>query len=77
VESVLNKRKIIEKLKNSFSGNRFVSIGEGHNDAEMMELADVAIACGCVHPPANSVMATASHVIFDEEILCNFLKQLS
>jgi phosphoserine phosphatase len=77
VESVLNKKQVIEKLRDSFSNKRFVAIGEGHNDAEMMELADVAIAYGRVHTPANSVMATASHVIFDEEILCNFLKQLS
>ncbi|HKO76019.1 HAD-IB family phosphatase [Rickettsiella endosymbiont of Litargus connexus] len=77
VKSVLNKKQVIEKLRKYFSNRRFVAIGEGHNDAEMMGLADVAIAYGCVHPPANSVMATASHVIFDEEILCNFLKQLS
>jgi phosphoserine phosphatase len=77
VQTVLNKKQVIEKLKTSFPTQQFVAIGEGHNDAEMMELADVSIACACVHWPANSVMATASHVLFDEETLCNFLKQLS
>ncbi|MES2142747.1 MAG: HAD-IB family phosphatase [Pseudomonadota bacterium] len=77
VKSVLNKRDIIQKLKKNFSAKRFIAIGEGHNDAEMMELADVSIAYGGVHAPANSVMETASHVIFDEETLCTFLKQLS
>ncbi len=76
VKSVLNKRDIIQKLKKNFSAKRFIAIGEGHNDAEMMELADVSIAYGGVHAPANSVMETASHVIFDEETLLSELSRL-
>jgi phosphoserine phosphatase len=77
VASVLNKKSIVEKLRNDFSTKRFVAIGEGHNDAEMMEISDVSIAYGAVHWPANSVMTIASHIIFDEKRLCDFLKQLS
>jgi phosphoserine phosphatase len=77
VKLVLNKKSVIEKLKHAFFSKQFVVIGEGHNDAELMELADVGIAYGGVHAPANSVMATASHVIYNEKTLCNFLKQLS
>lgn len=76
IKSILNKRQVIEQLKKKFSNKHFVAIGEGHNDAGMMEMADISIAYGAVHTPANSVMENASHVIFDERILCNFLKQL-
>lgn len=77
VKSILKKKTVIEMLRKKYPDRRFVAIGEGHNDAEMIEAADIGIAYGCVHSPANSVMATATHAIFNEKILCNFLKQLS
>ncbi len=76
VKSILNKKEIIQRLRHTSSAKQFVAIGEGHNDAELMELADVGIAYGGIHSPANSVMVNASHVIYNEKTLCRFLKQL-
>lgn len=54
----------------------FVAIGEGHSDAGMMEIAEVGVAFGSIHEPANSVTEVCSHKIYDEHRLCRFLQQL-
>ncbi|MEK3725843.1 HAD-IB family phosphatase [Paenibacillus sp. FSL H8-0034] len=54
----------------------FVAIGEGNNDAGMVKNAAIGIAYGGVHSPADSVLACATHAIYDEVRLCQFLKQL-
>ncbi|OPA75649.1 phosphoserine phosphatase [Paenibacillus selenitireducens] len=71
VTDVLEKGKIAR----SFEG-RFIAIGEGNNDAEMIKEATIGLAYGGVHSPANSVLACASHAIYEEEQLCRFLRQL-
>ena len=54
----------------------FVAIGEGHSDAGMIEIAEIGIAFGLTHEPANSVTEVCSHKIYDEHRLCWFLQQL-
>ncbi|WP_034862503.1 HAD-IB family phosphatase [Ruminiclostridium cellobioparum] len=71
VNYVLNKAHIA----NSFA-SPYVAIGDGNNDAEMVRFANIGIAYGGVHMPAVSVMDCASHAIFQEDKLCQFLKQL-
>jgi phosphoserine phosphatase len=72
VTEVLEKGKVAK----GFVGN-FVAIGEGNNDVDMIKKATIGLAYGGVHSPANSVLACASHAIYEEEQLCRFLRQLS
>lgn len=53
-----------------------VAIGDGSNDAEMARLAEVGIGFGGVRPVAYSLMSNATHVIYDEKKLCEFLNIL-
>jgi phosphoserine phosphatase len=52
------------------------AVGDGHNDLGMLEVADVAVAYGRVHPPAPSLFSAATHAIYDGAALCRFLRQL-
>ena len=54
----------------------FVAIGDGNNDAEMIEAAEVGIGYGGVREIAPAVLACASHAIDDEEKLVEFLERL-
>ena len=54
----------------------FVAIGDGNNDAEMIEAAEVGIGYGGVREIAPAVLACASHAIYDEEKLVEFLERL-
>ncbi|MCM3128279.1 HAD-IB family phosphatase [Paenibacillus provencensis] len=69
--------KVLKKadVMNCING-RVVAIGEGNNDADMIKNAEIGIAFGGVHMPADSVLEYATHAIFKEESLCQFLRQL-
>lgn len=53
-----------------------VAIGDGSNDAEMARLAEIGIGFGGVRPVAYSLMCNATHAIYDEKRLCDFLQTL-
>lgn len=55
----------------------FVAVGDGNNDAEMIEAAEVGIGYGGVRPVAPSVLECATHVVYQEDKLVNFLKKLA
>ena len=59
-----------------FAGQRLCAVGEGHNDLGMFEAAEVSVAYGGVHMPADSLFDAATHVAFDPGTLCAFLSQL-
>lgn len=54
----------------------FVAVGDGNNDAEMIEAAEVGIGYGGVRPVATSVLECATHVVYQEEKLVDFLQKL-
>ena len=54
----------------------FVAIGDGNNDAEMIEAAEVGIGYGGVREIAPAVLACASHAIYDEEKLVEFFLKM-
>lgn len=54
----------------------FVAIGDGNNDAEMIEAAEVGIGYGGVREIAPAVLACATHAIYEEEKLVEFLERL-
>ena len=55
----------------------FVAVGDGNNDAEMIDAAEVGIGYGGVRDIAPSVLSCASHAIYDEARLVAFLEILT
>ena len=58
-------------------GEKVVFIGDGNNDMEAMRHADISIAAGLTHNPANSLFAITDYMVFNETALCRLLNQLS
>lgn len=54
----------------------FVAVGDGNNDAEMIDAAEIGIGYGGVRPVASSVLECATHVVYEEEKLVDFLNKL-
>lgn len=75
VENILNKSIAIEELKGR-GYRRVVAVGDGANDASMLKAADLGIAYGGVHPPADSTIAAADAVIYEASTLCRLLRTL-
>ncbi len=55
----------------------YVAVGDGNNDAEMIEAAEVGIGYGGVRPVAPSVLECATHVAYQEDKLVDFLSKLA
>lgn len=53
-----------------------VAIGVGNNDAEMISMAKVGIGYGGNRNVSSSVLESATHAIYEEGKLCQFLKRL-
>jgi len=71
---ILKKEEVVLEYKNR--GYEVVFVGDGNNDAEAMRVADIAIACGIVHAPANSVMQVADYVVYNTQALVRLLNQI-
>ncbi len=54
----------------------FVAVGDGNNDAEMIEAAEIGIGFGGVRTIAPSVLACATHIVYQEDKLVDFLHKL-
>lgn len=75
LKSPLNKADAIKDLKNK-GYERIVVVGDGMNDVQMFEIADIKIAFGGVHQPVLSLTKLSDYIIYHEKSLCNFLKML-
>lgn len=71
VFSVIDKNAVVGQLLLPF-----VAVGDGNNDAEMIEAAEIGIGFGKVREIAPSVLTCASHVVYDENKLVDFLERL-
>lgn len=71
VFSIVDKNAVISQMVLPF-----VAVGDGNNDAEMIEAADIGIGYGGVRNIAPSVLACASHAVYNEEKLVDFLNRL-
>ncbi len=69
--SIVDKNAVISQMVLPF-----VAVGDGNNDAEMIEEAEIGIGYGGVREIAPSVLACASHAIYDEKKLVEFLECL-
>lgn len=74
IEKILRKEQIVEQYK--ALGETVVFIGDGNNDLEAMRHANISIAAGLTHNPAQSLMSICDYVIFNEDALCRQLYQL-
>lgn len=70
VLSVIDKGAVISQMVSPF-----VAVGDGNNDAEMIEAADIGIGFGGVRTVADAVLGCATHVIYDERKLVSFLNK--
>jgi len=75
VDAVLCKSTPIAELRSRF--DRVVAIGDSVNDIPMFELADIGIAHGGVHEPADALIEVADYATYREEALCRLLSTLS
>ena len=71
VEKILDKAEAIKSFDKPF-----VAIGDGNNDAPMIEAAEIGIGFGGVREIAPAVLQCATHATYSEDKLCQFLKQL-
>lgn len=71
VFSVVDKNAVVSQMVVPF-----VAVGDGNNDAEMISAAEVGIGYGGVRDVAPPVMDCASHVIYSENTLVDFLQRL-
>ncbi len=71
VFSIVDKNAVVSQMVLPF-----IAVGDGNNDAEMIEAADVGIGYGGVRNIAPAVLDCASHAIYDEDKLVEFLERL-
>ena len=74
LKTILRKEQIVDQYK--ALGETVVFIGDGNNDLEAMRHANISIAVGLTHTPAQSLMAICDYVIFNENALCRQMRQL-
>jgi HAD superfamily phosphoserine phosphatase-like hydrolase len=72
--AILRKENVVKKYQDN--GDKVVFIGDGNNDMEAMRIADISIASGLTHSPAQSILSIADYAVFCEEALCRLLNQL-
>jgi phosphoserine phosphatase len=75
LKTSFSKAEAIKNLRNK-GYERIVAIGDGMNDVQMFEIADIKIAFGGVHQPVLSLIKLSDYVIYNEKSLCNLLKML-
>ncbi len=75
LKSILRKEQIVDQYK--ALGETVVFIGDGNNDLEAMRHANISIAVGITHNPAQSLLAITDYVIFNEHALCRQMRQLA
>lgn len=74
LKSILRKEQIVDQYK--AMGETVVFIGDGNNDMEAMRHADISIAAGLTHNPAQSLLSICDYEVLDEAALARQLRQL-
>ncbi len=74
IKQILKKEDVVKFYQEQ--REKVVFVGDGNNDMEAMRLADISIATGMTHHPANSILPFTDYLIFNEKALCRQLNQL-
>lgn len=74
VDTTLFKGDAVEALREDFP--LVVAIGDGMNDVPMLEAADISVAFGGVHRPADAAREVADYVTTNGSGLCRLLTSL-
>jgi HAD superfamily phosphoserine phosphatase-like hydrolase len=72
VKKILRKETVLENYPNT----KTIMIGDGANDARIMELSSLGIASELSHKIAPILWEHADYIVKDEKILCRILTQL-
>jgi phosphoserine phosphatase len=75
VLDVLEKGAAIARLRAAHAAARIIAVGDGANDVPMFRAADLAIAFGAAHPPAQVARLAAHHTAETAAELCRLLRQ--
>lgn len=76
LKSILNKARTLRSIREDMGFARVVAVGDGANDAAMLNQADVGIAYGGVHSAAQTAIHASRYVIHNGNALCNLLRTL-
>lgn len=76
LKNILNKAHAIRSIRDELCYQRVVAVGDGANDAQMLNLADVGIAFGGVHSAAQSAIQASKYVVHNGRTLCSMLRTL-
>jgi HAD superfamily phosphoserine phosphatase-like hydrolase len=76
LKSILNKARALRSIREDMGYARVVAVGDGANDAAMLDQADVGIAYGGVHSAAQAAIHASRYVIHDGSTLCTLLRTL-
>jgi phosphoserine phosphatase len=76
LNSILNKAHALKDIRDRLGYEYTVAVGDGANDAAMIDMASVGIAFGGVHSPAHSAILASAYVINDGASLCRLLRAL-
>ena len=76
LDHILDKGTAAANLRSRHSFDRYVAVGDGANDAPMLEASDIGIAYGGVHAAATITTQNANLIVNSSDTLCNLLKAL-
>ena len=76
LKSILNKAHALRTIREDLGYERVVAVGDGANDAAMLDQANIGIAFGGVHFPASAAIHASRYVINDGSTLCRLLRTL-
>jgi len=74
IKNILDKGTAIKELRNKY--NKIVTVGDGMNDCSMFSEADISIAYGGIHEPADSLVSLSNYVAYNSTTLVNLLNNL-